>query len=130
MPDPLVQAMFAAELESTLLTAGHDSGSLRAPLALGVATGAESMPSLGGAEKLPPAGDLVMRDAQGIVASVLLGPDARTSIAPTTASLLFVVYAPPEIAEARLLIHLERLAALSALACPALRAGEPSSMLL
>jgi hypothetical protein len=124
MPDPLVRAMFAAELESMLLTAGHDLGAMQGPITLGVAAGTESMPTLGGAEKRPPPGDLVMRDAEGIVASVLLGPDARTSIGPASASLLFVVYAPPEVREAGLRAHLERLAALAALACPGLSAGE------
>jgi hypothetical protein len=124
MPDPIVQAMFAAELESMILTAGHDVSSLRPPLGLGVSSGAEAMPTLGGAEKLPLPGDLVMRDSIGIIASVLLGPDARTSVTAGTERILFVAYAPPGVAEARIEIHMGRLAALASLACPGLRAGE------
>ena len=123
MGDPLVRAMFAAELEGMLLTAGHDLDALKPPLHLELASGSESMPTLGGSEKAPPPGDLVMRDELGIFASVLLGPDSRTSIAPTTSRLLFVIYAPPGLAEESILRQAARLAELAALACPSARAG-------
>jgi hypothetical protein len=121
MPDPLVQAMFAAELDCLLLVAGHDLDKLEAPLELAAADGARAMPTLGGAEKVPPAGDLVMRDARGIVASVLLGPDSRTSMTEATARALFVIYAPPGIGAAEADDGLERVAAAVALACPGCR---------
>jgi hypothetical protein len=124
MPDSLVLAMFAAELESMILTAGHDAAAMRGPLELGIADGAESMPTLGGAVKVPPAGDLVMRDSVGIVASVLLGPDALTPIGPGTQRLLFVAYAPPELGADRVEVHLDRLASLCGLACPGLQRAE------
>jgi hypothetical protein len=120
MPDSLVLAMFAAELESLILTAGHDAAAMRGPLELDIADGAESMPTLGGTVKVPPAGDLVMRDSVGIVASVLLGPDALTPIGPGTERLLFVVYAPPDVGADRIEAHLDRLATLCGLACPGL----------
>jgi hypothetical protein len=128
MPDVLVQAMFAAELESLLLTAGHDLDALRAPLELGLADGAEAMPTLGGADKVPPSGDLVMRDAIGVVASVLLGPDSRTPIGLGCERALFVAYAPPGIEAARIDAHLQRLAALCGLACPSMRRVDALAM--
>jgi len=118
MPDPLVLAMFAAELDGLLLTAAHDSNALRPPLVLDEADGRRPMPTLGGAEKTPPVGDLVMRDSEGIVASVLLGPDSRTSVSPSTSRSLFVVYAPFAISEAELAAGLDRVAATVRLACP------------
>jgi DNA/RNA-binding domain of Phe-tRNA-synthetase-like protein len=120
MPDSLVLAMFAAELESMILTAGHDAAALGDSVTLYVASGDEAMPTLGGAEKLPPRGDLVMRDSRGIVASVLIGPDARTPIGANTERLLFVAYAPPEVGADRVEAHFDRLAALCGLACPEL----------
>ena len=125
-PDPLVGAMFAAELEGQLLTAGHDLDALRPPLALRLASGTELMPTFGGGDKAPPEGDLVMRDAAGIVASVLLGPDSRTCISPRSSRLLFAVYAPPAVSAARIESQLERLFGLAALACPGARRGESS----
>jgi hypothetical protein len=126
MSDPLVRAMFAAELEGMLLTAGHDLDALRLPLVLCLATGSEAMPTLGGSEKTPPVGDLVLRDAGGIIASVLLGPDVRTSIEPSTSRLLFVIYAPPAIAADVILGQLGRLSSLAVLACQGATAGPPS----
>jgi DNA/RNA-binding domain of Phe-tRNA-synthetase-like protein len=124
MPDRLVQAMFASELESMILTAGHDADAIRGPLELGLADGIEPMPTLGGENKLPPAGDLVMKDSLGIIASVLLGPDSRTPVGPETERVLFVVYAPPEVAPGRIEVHMDRLSALCDLACEAMRRGE------
>jgi hypothetical protein len=121
MPDPLVLAMFAAELEGLLLTAGHDLDALKAPFILAEADGAAAMPTLGGSEKTPPAGDLVMADAEGIVASVLLGPDSRTSISPATSRALLVVYAPPGIGAREVEAGLRRLGDAVVLACPGAR---------
>ena len=80
MPDPLVRAMFTAELDGMLLSSGHDLSALDEPVCVDLASGPEADADLRRAEKTPPAGDLVMRDAQRIVASVLLGPDSRTAI--------------------------------------------------
>jgi hypothetical protein len=121
MPDPLVQAMFAAELDCLLLVAGHDLDELEGRLELDAADGKRAMPTLGGAEKVPPAGDLVMSDERGIVASVLLGPDSRTSMREATDRALFVIYAPPGIGAAEVADGLERVAAAVALACPGCR---------
>lgn len=121
MPDPLVLAMFAAELDCLLLVAGHDLDELEPPLELAAADGARPMPTLGGAEKIPPAGDLVMSDEAGIVASVLLGPDSRTSLTAATSRALFALYAPPGIGTAEVADGLGLVAAAVALACPGCR---------
>ena len=122
--DPLVSAMFAAELEGLLLTAGHDFDALRPPLSLDLASGTELMPSFGGAQKAPPAGDLILRDSGGIIASVLLGPDSRTPIGAATSRLLFVLYLPTPVSETLVRGQLDRLSALVALACPGARPVE------
>lgn len=124
MPDPLVRVMFAAELESMILTAGHDLDALGGELRLDLASGTEALPTLGGAEKFPPVGDLILRDAEGIIASVLLGPDSRTSIGPKTDKSLFVVYSPPAIRESEIRAHLDRLARLASIACRGVRMEE------
>ncbi len=71
-----------------------------------------------------------MRDARGIVASVLLGPDARTSISTTTERALFVVYGPAGLPDQSIVRQLERLGTLARLACPGARAGAPSLLSL
>jgi Uncharacterized conserved protein len=124
MPDRLVLAMFIAEMEGRLLTAGHDLSTLSLPLSIERATGDEAMPCLGGSSKAIPAGDLLMRDRAGIVASLLLGPDERTSIRADTRRLLFVIYAPAPVGAELVQAQLERLAQLTSLACPDCERGE------
>jgi DNA/RNA-binding domain of Phe-tRNA-synthetase-like protein len=105
----LVAAMVAAELRSLLLTAGHDLAVMEPPVALDVAAGGERYLSLGGREEELKAGDMTMRDRQGVISSVLYGPDRRTRIAPDTRDVFFAVYAPPGIGEAPVRRHLEEL---------------------
>lgn len=105
----LVAAMVMAELQHQLLTAGHDLQALRPPVTLGVASGDEHYRLLRGDEQPLKAGDMMMADAEGVISSVLYGPDARTRLTSTTRGALFVVYAPPGIGELAVREHLETL---------------------
>ena len=93
----LVEAMFMAELKNLLLTAGHDLETLEIPVGIDVAAGSERYVRLNGKEQQLKAGDMMIADAQGIISSVLYGPDRRTRITPETRQVLFTVYAPPGI---------------------------------
>jgi DNA/RNA-binding domain of Phe-tRNA-synthetase-like protein len=73
---------------------------------LGVATGAERYTMLNGREQTLKAGDMLMADGEGIISSVLYGPDQRTRITPGTRDVLFAVYAPAGIGEAAVRQHL------------------------
>ena len=103
----LVEAMFMAELDSLILTAGHDLSSLRRPLLLDVASSAESYEGMSGKTITCTPGDMLIRDAAGVVSSVLHGPDSRTRIMPETTSVLFTSYAPEGVGEGELRAHLE-----------------------
>ena len=102
----LVEAMFMAELADGLLTAGHDLDALVLPLRLDVATGEERYGLLGGAEQGAKAGDLLMADDQGVVSSVIHGPDARTRITAATERVLFATYGVPGVTADELTRHL------------------------
>ncbi len=102
----LVEAMFMAELTNFLLTAGHDASVLRFPIRLDVATGAETSTLLSGKEQTLTAGDMYMADATGVISSILLGPDQRTRIRPSTTAVLFAVYAPSGIGTGQIAAHL------------------------
>jgi DNA/RNA-binding domain of Phe-tRNA-synthetase-like protein len=80
-----------------LLTAGHDLDVLHLPLMLDVATGEESYILLGGSPQTIKPGDMLIRDGQGIVSSIIYGPDQRTQITAGTRSAIFTIYAPPGI---------------------------------
>ena len=94
---PLLQSMFFIELESMLLTAGHDLNKLKLPLYLKLAAGNECYQSISGRELSAVAGDMVMSDSSRVFSSILKGPDYDTRLTPDTRDVLFTIYAPPGI---------------------------------
>jgi DNA/RNA-binding domain of Phe-tRNA-synthetase-like protein len=102
----LVEAMFMAELRNMLLTAGHDMAYVQEPLRLEVATGNEQFLRMNGEQQILKRGDMYIADAEGIISSVLYGPDKRTRIRSSTRAALFAVYAVPGVGEQALLQHL------------------------
>jgi DNA/RNA-binding domain of Phe-tRNA-synthetase-like protein len=91
----LVDAMFMAEMEHRLLTAGHDLDTLELPIRLDVARGDEAYTLLRGEAQVVKAGDMMMVDRAGVISSILYGPDQRTQITPRTQQVAYTVYAPP-----------------------------------
>ncbi len=106
----LVEAMFTAELDSLVLTSGHDLNALRFPLAVDVAVAGDSYTRLSGKDQILKAGDMIVRDEEGIIASVAYGPDDRTRLRPDTDAVLFGAWCPVGIAPMIVEAHLEKLA--------------------
>jgi DNA/RNA-binding domain of Phe-tRNA-synthetase-like protein len=105
----LVEAMFMAEMQDMLLTAGHDLDTLHLPLTLGVATGNEKYMLLRGEEQVLKPGDMMISDQEGVISSILYGPDQRTQITSKTNNVIFTVYAPAGIGEQGVLEHLQHI---------------------
>lgn len=105
----LIEAMFMAELKNLLLTAGHDFDALVGPVSVDVAGGSESYVRLGGEAQVLKQGDMFIRDGEGVLSSILYGPDHRTRITPATRRALFTVYAPAGIGEGAMRDHLSDL---------------------
>jgi DNA/RNA-binding domain of Phe-tRNA-synthetase-like protein len=114
----LVEAMFMAELQNLLLTAGHDLDVVQPPVHLDVATGGERYVRLNGQEQELKAGDMFIADGQGILSSIIYGPDQRTQIRPATRRALFTVYAPPGIDREAVQRHLQDIEANVRLVAP------------
>lgn len=91
---PLVDAVFTAEVENFVLTAGHDVARLHPPLAIDVTRQGDSMPLMNGMVKALPTGDMLMRDSQGIICTILSGQDNISPITPNTTHAIYVAYAP------------------------------------
>ena len=91
---PLVDANFLAEVETLVLTAGHDAGQLHVPLSMDVSRQGDRFTQMSGATKDMRPGDMIMRDANGVCCSILYGQDDRSPISPGTAHVLYVSYAP------------------------------------
>jgi len=102
----LVDAMFMAEMKNLLLTAGHDLEKLVPPVTIDISRGGESYVKLGGEPQDLKSNDMIMADAEGVISSVLYGPDQRTRITVDTRDVLFVVYAPGGIGKEELCRHL------------------------
>jgi len=108
-PSVIVQAMFIAELKNLILTAGHDLGSVRGGIVIDVSLGIERYTLFGGGEQVLKAGDMFIRDEEGILSSIIHGPDQRTRITSETSAVVFTAYAPPGISKAELEAHLSDL---------------------
>jgi DNA/RNA-binding domain of Phe-tRNA-synthetase-like protein len=107
----LVSAMFAAELESGLLTAGHDAERLSGELTVDLVAAGDRYMGIGGREIEATPVDMCIRDATGIISSVVYGPDDRTRLVESTRVAVFTTYAPYGISPAAVTKHLEILAA-------------------
>jgi DNA/RNA-binding domain of Phe-tRNA-synthetase-like protein len=114
----LVEAMFAAELKNLLLTAGHDLEVLKPQLRIDVADGSENYTRIDGQEQTPQPKDTLIADTQGIISTVLYGPDYRTRITSKTERVFFTVYAPPGIGEQSVYDHLQDIQAYVLLIAP------------
>ncbi len=106
---PLVEAMFMAELKNQYLTAGHDLDAIKLPIKVDVSQGNEHYTLLKGQEKKLIPGDMMMTDGNGIISSIIYGPDHETQIKKSTQHVIYVVYAPPGIKEKSLNDHLQDL---------------------
>ena len=115
----LVEAMFMAELKNGLLTAGHDLQSLRQPLTLQGATGEEEYVLINGKKQNTKTGDMLIADADGVLSSIVHGPDYRTRITADTSQALFVVYAPVGISRTAVEKHFDDIFSFVQLVAPA-----------
>ena len=105
--NPLVDACFALELETHLLTASHDVDKLVAPVVIDASTGEEELVQMNGRSQQLKANDMMMRDGEGVVCTIIYGQDARTPVTKATRRVLYVTYAPPGITAAMVERHHE-----------------------
>src|SRR6185295_8391760 len=122
LPDvsPAVDANFMAELETLILTAGHDGEKLRGPIVIDVSREGDQMTQMKGPSREIRPGDMIMRDAEGISCSIIYGQDARSPISSKTSRVLYVAYAPPGIAAGVVERHLRGIEEHLRLVSPAL----------
>jgi len=106
-PSALVACMFMAELVTGLLTAAHDLTTLGLPLVADAAVGLETYQRLDGSEQILKEGDMYIRDQEGILSSVIYGPDQRTQIRENTAQAVFTTYGPSGISKDQVQEQLE-----------------------
>lgn len=120
LPDvsPLVDANFTAEVNTLALTAGHDAAKLAEPIVVDVSQKGDSIVRMNGEPKLMEAGDMVMRDATGVVCSIIYGQDNVSLITPATTHALYVAYAPAGVPAEAVENHLRLIEENVRLFCP------------
>lgn len=91
---PLVDSNFVAEVETLVLTAGHDVAKLHGPISMDVSYEGDQIAQMNGEIKAIRAGDMIMRDTNGVCCSIIYGQDNRSPISPETTRVLYVAYAP------------------------------------
>ena len=91
---PLVDANFAAELETLVLTAGHDADLLEAPITIDATQAGDEFVQMNGTVRPLKPNDMMMRDGKGIICTIIYGQDKRTPISSRTRRALYVAYAP------------------------------------
>lgn len=105
----LVEILFTAEVNSLVLTSGHDFHALVGALRVDVAQPGETYTRLSGKEQALKPGDMVVRDAAGVIACVFHGPDFRTRLRADSDAVLFGAWCPTGIPAAVVEVHLNTL---------------------
>jgi len=106
---PLVDANFMAEVETLVLTAGHDAAKLHGPVIIDVSMEGDSMMLMNGSSKEIYAGDMVMKDMEGICCSIIYGQDNHSPISTNTSHALYVSYAPAGVPAELIETHLRKI---------------------
>jgi DNA/RNA-binding domain of Phe-tRNA-synthetase-like protein len=105
---PLVDANFVAEMETFILTAGHDVEKLKEPIIIDISKDGDFITQMNGEHKPIRTGDMIMRDADGVSCSIIYGQDNRSFISPETSHALYVAYIPEGIPEDVAMTQLEK----------------------
>jgi DNA/RNA-binding domain of Phe-tRNA-synthetase-like protein len=106
---PLVDANFTAEVETFVLTAGHDADKLNGRISMDVSRAGDQMTQMNGILKELRAGDMIMRDEEGICCSILYGQDNRSLITPQSTHTLYISYCPSGVPREALDAQLDRI---------------------
>lgn len=108
LPDKaaLVESMFMAEVKNLILTAGFDLRKISGSLSLSLSDGETSYSGIGEQIKTPPKGDVVLKEDDTIIGSIIGGPDHQRQITKETDKVLFAIFGVPGITKDHIENHL------------------------
>jgi DNA/RNA-binding domain of Phe-tRNA-synthetase-like protein len=96
---PLVDANFIVEMNTLVLTAGHDADKLEEPVLIDVSRADDELTPMNGPTRLIRSGDMIMRDRHGVCCSIIYGQDNLSPISDTTRHAIYIAYAPAGVPE-------------------------------
>ena len=111
-----VDTMFMAELENRILTSGHDRDTIRGTPAYDLADQGQEYTKINGKKQALQKNDVILKDDDGVLASILFGPAARTSIKMETVNPLYLAWCPANIDHETVDNHLSTITKLSKIA--------------
>ena len=85
---------FMAELENRILTSGHDRDMIQGKLVYDLADDGDEYVKINGKKQVLVKNDIVLKDDEGVLASILFGPASRTSIDWETVNPLYFAWCP------------------------------------
>ena len=103
----LVDAMFISELKTRTLTSGHDADELKGQLNFELANPGDTYVNLTGKNRTLKENDVILRDDEGILGSVLYGPSKRTTITNHITNALYIAWNPFGLNEDHVQGHLD-----------------------
>jgi hypothetical protein len=95
---PFVESLLMCEMASGILMGVHDADEIQTGLTLDVAQEGEILEGMRGPLACK-AGEMVLRDSKGIIASYFQGPDQRTRVKSATKNLVLFVFPAPGLSE-------------------------------
>jgi DNA/RNA-binding domain of Phe-tRNA-synthetase-like protein len=95
---PLVKALLLSEMGTGLLMGAQDAATIRGPLVCDVGGEGETFRGMR-AEVLCRKGEIVLRDSEGIIATLFQGPDRRTRLNKDTKDVAFFIFSVPGISD-------------------------------
>lgn len=125
---PLVDINFMTEVQTMLLTAGHDVSKLNGPITMDVSREGDVITQLNGKARDMRIGDMIMRDGDSVSCSVIYGQDNHSPISNNTSHVLYVSYCPPGISESDLDHHLTMIKDYIQSFCPEMKLEQLSIM--
>jgi DNA/RNA-binding domain of Phe-tRNA-synthetase-like protein len=98
---PLVQALLLAEMSTGILMGAQDSAAIRGELVYDLAGAGETFQGMR-VQVQCRQNEIVLRDAEGIIASLFQGPDYRTRLSKSSRNIVFFIFSVPGISASEL----------------------------
>ena len=96
---PFVKALLLSEMSTGTLMGAQDAAAIRGHLVCDLAEDGETFTGMR-AEVLCHKGEIVLRDSEGIIATLFQGPDRRTRLNKDTKDVVFFIFSVPGISAA------------------------------
>ena len=117
--NPLVDSCFLAELNTFVLSAGHDADLLSSAVQFDLSTDSDDFVQINGTSITLKSDDIIMKSGGKNVCSVIYGQDKSSALSPSTENAFFVSYAPEGVPEKPLIENLDLIEFYVKQFCPA-----------